>query len=49
VGHRSFQSSAYPAFNGLCLAIVKARQGGSVRIKVSGEGVQAAEAIVQAR
>jgi beta-galactosidase len=49
--HTSFQSTGRAAFNGLALAIVRAKPGavGPVTLRVSGEGLAPAEVVVTAK
>lgn len=50
-GHRSFQSTDCPAFNGLCMVIVRTKKGekGDITLHVHGEGVDGAEAVLASR
>ena len=50
-GHLSFQSTDYPAFNGLCLVIVRSKAGerGTLTLKVRGDGVDGTEATLVSR
>jgi len=47
--HESFQSTERNAFNGLCLAIVRAQPGasGRIRLTVQAEGLAAAQAVIE--
>jgi beta-galactosidase len=49
-GHQSFQSQQCPAFNGLCLAIIRTHknQPGEIHLKVTSDGAGADETVMEA-
>ncbi len=46
--HESFQAKEYPAYNGLCLVIVrtKAGQSGQIKLKAQSDGLTGAELLI---
>jgi beta-galactosidase len=49
--HESFQSKERPAYNGLCLVVVRSKAGapGSIRLRASSEGLKSADATLRSR
>lgn len=49
--HESFQSKERPAYNGLCLVVVRSKAGasGSIKLRASSEGLKSADVTIRSR